>query len=70
MNKPEKIYSRLLAETSSEAAADDRIINFTFATDGVALDGHRILAGAWKSKDHDGLKDFRAKRGFSDGRMT
>ena len=59
MNKSAKIYTRLLAETSPEAEADDRVIRFTFSTDQVALDGHRILAGAWKSKDHDGLKDFK-----------
>ena len=59
MTKSKQIYSRLVADTSPEAAADDRVIRFTFATDRVALDGHRILAGAWKSKDHDGLRDFR-----------
>jgi hypothetical protein len=59
-----KTYTRLLSETSPEAAADDRVIRFTFATDQIALDGHRILAGAWKSKDHDGLKIFKSNPVF------
>jgi HK97 family phage prohead protease len=57
-------YTRLLTDAAPQADADDRIVRFTFATDGIALDGHRILPGAWESKGHDGLKDFRANPVF------
>jgi hypothetical protein len=57
-----KTFERLA--TSSEASSDDRTIRFTFATPNVALDGHRILPGAWESRGHDGLAEFRSNPCF------
>jgi HK97 family phage major capsid protein/HK97 family phage prohead protease len=63
-NLTRKTYTRLLADASPEAASDDRVIRFTFSTDQIALDGHRILPGAWQSTGYDGLREFRANPVF------
>jgi HK97 family phage prohead protease len=57
-------YTRLF-DSAPQVAADDRVIKFTFATDQVALDGHRILAGAWQSRGWDGLKEFKENPVFA-----
>jgi HK97 family phage prohead protease len=54
-----KRYLRLASGETTGVSAAPRTIAFTFSTSDVASDGHRILPGAWESRGHNGLADFR-----------
>ncbi|HEY8065610.1 MAG TPA: phage major capsid protein [Methylosinus sp.] len=59
-----KAYSRLIADAAPTSSTSSRTISFTFATPNIARDGHRIMPGAWQSRGHDGLMNFRASPVF------
>ncbi|QXX74248.1 HK97 family phage prohead protease [Methylovirgula sp. HY1] len=58
-----KTFQRL-ALADAEVDETTRAISFVFASPNVALDGHRILPGAWQTRGYDGLADFRANPVF------
>ncbi len=63
-------FIRLASGEAGSQSTDSRTISFTFATSNVALDGHRILPGAWQSRGHDGLEAFRKNPVFLWGHDT
>lgn len=65
-----QILKRLALSDDASVDSDARTIDFVFSTSDVASDTHRIMPGAWQSRGHDGLKDFRANPVFLWGHDT